>query len=115
MQNALGNIGDTAAMPRHQGRVPRIFQEYRNHFGLFWRVMLPVIIVSFVLYSALFLLLLNYGFPEAQWRLLAHRGTSEHLVDQQKRISHPRNRQSGVDSSVTGFQRILPSVLVCYG
>ena len=68
MQNALGNIGDTAAMPRHQGRVPRIFQEYRNHFGLLWRVMLPVIVVSLV-FNSTFFLVAKLANPEALWRL----------------------------------------------
>ena len=52
MRNVLGNTGDTGATPRRQGIVATIFREYRNHFGLFWRVMLPVIIVSLVLNSA---------------------------------------------------------------
>lgn len=66
MQNALRNIGATAAMPRQQGIVPRIFQAYRNHFGLFWRVMLPIIIVSLVLSLAWFLFF-KFMVPEGQW------------------------------------------------
>lgn len=30
-----------------------IFREYRNHFGLFWRVMLPVIVLSLICNTAL--------------------------------------------------------------
>ena len=53
-------------MPQQQRLVPTIFREYRNHFGLFWRVMLPVIIVSLVPYSALFLFS-KLWILEAQW------------------------------------------------
>ena len=66
MQNVLRNTDEAGAMPRRQGRVPTILREYRNHFGLFWRVMLPVIIVSLVLYSALFLFSKLWT-SEAQW------------------------------------------------
>ena len=66
MPNASGNIGDTATMPRRQGMVPRLLQEYRNHFGLFWRVMLPVIILSLALYSAFFLFS-KLWISELQW------------------------------------------------
>ena len=63
MENALGNTGP---MPRRQGMVLTIFREYRNHFGLFWRVMLPVIIVSLVVYGGLFLFS-ALRISEVQW------------------------------------------------
>ena len=43
-----------------------IFREYWNQFGLFWRVMLPVIIVSLVFCSALFLFS-KLWLSETQW------------------------------------------------
>ena len=54
MKDALKNVGNTTSVPR-TGLISTIFTDYRNHFGLFWRVMLPVIIVNLAFYSAVFL------------------------------------------------------------
>lgn len=62
----MQNTGDTGTVPRRQGMIPAIFREYRNHFGLFWRVMFPVIIVSLVIYSSLFLFS-KLWISEPQW------------------------------------------------
>lgn len=99
MQNALGNIGDTAAMQRRQGMVPRIFQEYRNHFGLFWRVMLPVIIVSIVGF-----LFFNFVVPEAQWTFSTSgvKASSLYTFDHESRTIKPAPVRTGVTASV-GF------------
>ena len=66
MQNVLENVGDAAAATQKLGLVSTIFREYRNNFGLFWRVMLPIIIVSLVFNIALFLFF-KLSFPESQW------------------------------------------------
>ena len=66
MQDALENTSNTTSVPQQPGLISTIFREYRNHFGLFWRVMLPVIIVSLAFYSALFLFS-KLWISEAQW------------------------------------------------
>lgn len=65
MQNVLQNTGDTAALLRRLRLLSRIFRDYRNHFGLFWRVMLPVIIVSLLFIVGL-LLFFKFGTSEAR-------------------------------------------------
>ena len=65
MQDVLENTGNATSGPQQSGLMSTIFREYRNHFGLFWRVMLPLIIVSFLFTIAL-LLLFKFGVPGAQ-------------------------------------------------
>ena len=55
MQDVLENTDNTPPVPQQSGLIATIFRGYWNHLGLFWRVMLPVIIVSLAFYSALFL------------------------------------------------------------
>lgn len=66
MQDVLENTGNTISLPQRSGRMSTIFREYRNHFGLFWRVMLPIIVFSLIFNTALFLLF-KVGGLEAQW------------------------------------------------
>ena len=66
MQDASENTDNTISVPQQSGLMSTIFREYRNQFGLFWRVMLPVIIVSLAFYSALFLFS-KLWISEAQW------------------------------------------------
>ncbi len=73
MQHVLENTSKAGATQRQQGFVPTIFREYRNHFSLFWRVMLPLIIVSLIFNTALFLLF-KFGVPEAQWSFSTSEG-----------------------------------------
>ena len=73
MQNVLENKGNTGVILQRPGIVSTIFREYRNHFGLFWRVMLPVIIVSLIFNVALFLSF-KFGIPEAQWSFSTSEG-----------------------------------------
>ena len=47
MQDVLENTGNTASVPQRPGLMSTIFREYRNHFGLFWRVMLPLFVALF--------------------------------------------------------------------
>ena len=75
MQNVLQNTGDTAALLRRLGLLSRIFRDYRNHFGLFWRVMLPVIIVSLLFIVGL-LLFFKFGTSEARWIFNTSDGSS---------------------------------------
>ena len=66
MQDVLENTDNTPPVPQQSGLIATIFRGYWNHFGLFWRVMLPVIIVSLAFYSALFLFA-KLWISEAQW------------------------------------------------
>ena len=65
MQDVLENTGNTTSLPQSK-LMSAIFRDYRNHFGLFWRVMLPLIIVSLILYIGWFLFFKQMN-PEAQW------------------------------------------------
>lgn len=66
MQDVLENTDNTPPVPQQSGFIATIFRGYWNHFGLFWRVMLPVIIVSLAFYCALFLFS-KLWISEAQW------------------------------------------------
>lgn len=66
MQDVLENTDNTPPVPQQSGLIATIFRGYWNHFGLFWRVMLPVIIVSLAFYCALFLFS-KLWISEAQW------------------------------------------------
>ena len=69
MQNILEDTGDAVAMPQqHPGLVLRVFRDYQNNLGLFWRVMFPFIIVNFLLYMGIFLFS-KLVFPEGQWTI----------------------------------------------
>ena len=87
-------------MPQRQGMVPRIFQAYRNHFGLFWRVMLPIIIVSLVLNSAIFLFF-KLRVPEARWTFSTSQGVGARSLSTSETFQ-PSPEPTGVQSSV-GF------------
>ena len=87
-------------MPRRQGMVPTIFQAYRNHFGLFWRVMFPVIIASLVLNGAIFLFF-KLGVPEARWTFSTSQGVGARSLSTSE-TSQPSPEPTGVQSSV-GF------------
>ena len=66
MQDVLENTDNTPPVPQQSGLIVPIFREYWNHFGLFWRVMLPVIIVSLAFYGVVFLFS-KLWISEAQW------------------------------------------------
>ena len=66
MQDVLENTDNTPPMPQQSGLIATLFRGYWNHFGLFWRLMLPVIIVSLAFYSAPFLFS-KLWISEAQW------------------------------------------------
>lgn len=66
MQHVLGNTGETGATPRRPGLVSTIFREYRTLFSMFWRVMLPLIIVSLIFNITVFLFF-KLAIWEAQW------------------------------------------------
>lgn len=69
MQNILEDTGDAVAMPQqHPGLVLRVFRDYRNNLGLFWRVMFPLIIVNLLLYMGMFLFSKLVS-PEGQWAI----------------------------------------------
>ena len=74
MQNILEDASDAVAMPQqHSGRVSSMFRDYRNNFGLFWRVMFPLIIVNLLLYMGMFLFSTLMS-PEGQWTISTERG-----------------------------------------
>lgn len=69
MKNILEDTGATDAMPQQQPRlVSKIFRDYRSNLGLFWQVMLPLIIVNFLLYMGIFLFFKLVS-PEGQWTI----------------------------------------------
>ena len=83
MQNILEDTGDAVAMPQQHPRlVSRIFRDYRNNLGLFWRVMLPLIILNFLLYIGMFLFSTAMS-PEGQWTLSTERGLSAYTSSSQ--------------------------------
>lgn len=76
MQNVLENTADAGEMPQqHPGLISRIFRDYRNNFGLFWQVMVPLIIVNLLLYLAIFLFAKSMS-PDGQWTISTERGVS---------------------------------------
>ena len=96
MQNALENTGNTPSVSQQSGIISTIFREYRNHFGLFWRVMLPVIVFSLLFNITLFLVF-KLGVPEAQWTF----GTSKGIGTQSLR--EPTGVRSVVGFSASSF------------
>ena len=83
MQNILEDTGDAVAMPQQHPRlVSRIFRDYRNNLGLFWRVMLPLIILDFLLYIGMFLFSTSIS-SEGQWTLSTERGLSAYTSSSQ--------------------------------
>ncbi len=100
MQHVLESNSNVSGIPRRQRLVPMIFREYRNHFGLFWRVMFPVIIVSLVLNSAIFLFF-KLRVPEAQWTFGTSQGVGARSLSTSE-TSQSSPKPTGVQSSV-GF------------
>ncbi len=74
MQNVLENTADAGEMSQqHPGLVSRIFRDYRNNFGLFWQVMVPLIIVNLLFYLGMFLFAESM-FSDGQWTISTERG-----------------------------------------
>lgn len=74
MQNILEDTGDAAAMPQqHPKLVSRIFRDYRNNLGLFWKVMFPLIIINFLFYLGIFPFAKLMS-PEGQWTISTDSG-----------------------------------------
>ena len=98
MQDALENTGNTTSVPQQSGLLSTIFREYRDHFGLFWRVMLPLIVVS-LLFTVALLLFFKFGSSESQWIFSTSDGSSrtiESTFDLSSGISQPSTRSAGV-------------------
>lgn len=102
MQDVLENTGNTASVPQRSGLMSTIFREYRNHFGLFWRVMLPIIGFSLIFWFLLF----KFGAPEAaQWTFSTSAGIKavpSAISDHSSETSQPPSEPAGVRLS-TGF------------
>ena len=95
MQNVIENTGAT---PRRPGIMPTIFREYRNHFGLFWRMMIPIIIVSLIFNIAVFLFF-KLAISEAQWIFSTSQGVGA-------RSSSTFNGSSGTFQSIPEPTRV---------
>ena len=104
MQNVLGNTSRAVAQQHRPGLVLTIFRTYRNHFGPFWRVMFPLIIVSLLFNIALFLFF-KFGIPEAQWSFSTSAGIEAQSLSTFDTSSDPlvpSPRPTGVNTGV-GF------------
>ena len=104
MQNELENAGHTATASQQAGFITTIFKGYQNHFGLFWRVMLPVIVFSFLFNITLFLFF-KLGVPEAQWTFSTTQRIGARTLsvfDSSSGTSQPLREPTGVTSAV-GF------------
>ena len=104
MQDALEDTGDTTFVPQHSRLIPTIFKGYRNHFGLFWRVMLPVIVFSLLFNITLFQFF-KLRVPEARWTFSTSQGVSARTLsafDSLSGTSQPLQEPTGVISAV-GF------------
>ena len=104
MQNVLENTNDAAELPQQPRLLSKIFGDYRNHFGLFWRIMLPVIIVCLILNITGFLFF-KMAVPEAQWTFSTLKGIGAHsssTLDRSRGTPQPTLEPTGVVSGV-GF------------
>ncbi len=101
MQDALENTSNTTSVPQQSGLISTIFREYRNHFGLFWRVMLPLIIASLILYIGWFLFFKQMN-PEAQWTFSTSAGVNSLISAGSSETLQPVSESSGVKTYV-GF------------
>ena len=98
MQGTLEDAGNPSPMPQRSGLMSTIFQEYRNHFRLFWRVMLPLIVVS-LLFTIALLLFFKVGASESQWIFSTSDGSSRTIAstfDLSSGTSQPSTRAAGV-------------------
>ncbi len=103
MQNGLENTADAGEMTeQHPRLVSQIFRDYRNNFGLFWQVMLPLIIVNFLLYIGIFLFFKLVS-PEAQWTV----STADGIAGTQDAV-HTPPPESVEPASVTWGMRLGP-------
>ncbi len=104
MQNVLENTRNTTSVPQQSGLISTIFREYRNHFGLFWRVMLPLIVFSIVINTSGFLFF-SKMVPERQWIFSTSQGInakSSSTFDKSSGTFQPSPEATGVRSSI-GF------------
>ena len=75
-----------------------IFREYWNNFGLFWRVMLPLIVVS-LLFTVALLLFFKFRSSESQWIFSTSDGSSRTIAstfDLSSGTSQPSTQSAGV-------------------
>ncbi len=75
-----------------------IFKEYWNNFGLFWRVMLPLIVVS-LLFTVALLLFFKFRSSESQWIFSTSDGSSRTIAstfDLSSGTSQPSTQSAGV-------------------
>ena len=99
MQDASENTDNTTSVPQQSGLMSTIFREYLNQFGLFWRVMLPLIAVSLLFIVAALLLFLKFGSSESQWIFSTSDGSSrtiEATFDLSSGTSQSSTRSVGV-------------------
>lgn len=99
MQDASENTDNTASVPQQSGLMSTIFREYWNQFVLFWRVMLPLIVVSLLFIVTTLLLFLKFESSESQWIFSASDGSSRTIAstfDLSSGTSQPSTRSIGV-------------------
>lgn len=97
MQRVLGSTSGAVVPPRPPGLVLTIFREYWNHLRQFWRVMLPLIIVSLLLTIGLFLVF-KFVMPETQWIFSTSQGISAQSIFYKSNGAFPRFPQpTGAD------------------
>ena len=104
MQDVLENTDNTASVPQQSGLVSAIFRDYQNHFGLFWRVMLPIIVFSIAINTAGFVFF-SKAVPERQWTFSTSQGIgarSSSTFDKSSGTFQPSPEPTGVRSSI-GF------------
>ena len=107
MQNVLENTADAGEITeQHPNLVSRIFRDYRNNFGLFWQVMLPLIIVNLLFYLGIFLFgkLMS---PGGQWMLSTESSLAAHSVYSSSQSGLPAGVTWGMNLGMTAHVSLL--------
>ena len=79
MTEIVENSGTTEGQTKQPRLISTIFRCYRENFGLFWRIMLPFVVLGFLFYFGLSLfesLFDSVSDPKNLWRFDTTRGPS---------------------------------------
>ncbi len=93
-------LENTTTGTESRNMLSRILTDYRNRFGRFWRVMLPLIALSFVLSSGFFFAFKLFA-PEARWRFSTSGGLSarvHNVFDPETGTMRPSEERMGARS-----------------
>ena len=93
MTDVAENTNTTDVPAQQPGLISKIFRCYRDNFGLFWRIMLPFIIFSFLFDTAVSFSESFFG-PENLWRFDTTRGLA--VSEYPKDGPIPVNTDSGM-------------------